>query len=715
MTSAPDMLKAALWYARRGFHVFPCHEPLFDDPHGYVCTCEPWRHSDDCKRKRPDLYLNSHQHCDRPGKHPRGVMHGKDDATTDEAQIRTWWGKYPTANIGCVPGRNGYAVLDADAYKEVFAGADMLTLAEQETPTALTGGGGSHLWYRKHEGATYSNAPGTLPAGVDVRADGGYVLLPPSLHKSGSRYAWELGYGPHEIEAQTLPQRIHDILTAATAAGSKRKATFTGAAKWDGEPTTRPPALDTWRLSADVRQLIANGAPKGNRSESDMKVCVALVRAGASDDDILAVFEHHPIGRNGKFAEGGRRYLERTAGRARDFADSHPPPAPIGPLIAALRDWLHGIDLAAFVPDEKQCANGYRTRERDLAVADAILEVFDGYGKTSGPLGLRQLRKMANLGGLATAARALECLTPWFVRPVETDGGAGDAANAYELAPELVTMAGELVRTWNTKHIGGVYPGVPSTHKTFTDYRAHDAFNATTTPITPAMVEERAAAGCPYSVKYTLTAIYRRRLTAALPGAGRTALVIVDALADAGGGLALADLVGMGGRSRFTIGRAVGRLEDLHLVTVDAGAVQLRPDWQEWLQNIVELMPTHGNGRRRIVRDALATIQSCADREAQAKESGAAAPDWCARRRERAERELQRLAPGARRAHVWQRWDRQEMNRECVMLAADLAAMGGSRADKLRMATMAGWTPEEVMQALRPSVLAQLPQLAAGD
>ena len=645
MNGAPDMLKAALWYARRGWHVFPCHEPLFNDPRGYLCTCEQWRHSDDCRTRRPDLFLGAGEHCANPGKHPRGVQHGKDDATTDEAQIKRWWAKYPTANIGCVPGRAGYAVLDADTWKDAYAGADMLTDAEQETPTTLTGRG-AHLWYKKHEGATYSNAPGTLPNGVDVRSDGGYVILPPSLHSSGRRYQWEDGYGPHEIEAQTLPQRIHDILTAATANTAKHRTSFSQSAKWDGTPSTQPPALDAWQLSADVCGLIAKGAPKGKRSEADMRVCVALVYAGAADDDILAVFEHHPIGTAGKFAEAGRRYLERTIGRARDYADSHPPPVPIGPLVAHLRGWLHSINLADFVPLEKQCANGYRTRERDLAVADAILEIFEGYGKASGPLGLRQLRRAANLGGLMTAARALECLAPWFVQPIEADGGAAaDAAHVYELSPAIVQMGAQLVRTWDTKHKGGDYPGVSCTHKTFSEYRAHDGFNATTTPITTAMIEERAAAGCPYSAKYTTTGIYRRRLAAALPGAGRTALVIVDALVEAGGSAQLGELVGLGGRSRHTIGRAVGRLADLHLVEMDGGAVTLRPDWRDWLDNITELMPTHGNGRRRLVRDAVATLQGCAEREAEAAKTGGTVPDWCARRKERAERELQRLAP----------------------------------------------------------------------
>jgi len=74
------------------------------------------------------------------------------------------------------------------------------------------------------------------------------------------------------------------------------------------------------------------------------------------------------------------------------------------------------------------------------------------------------------------------------------------------------------------------------------------------------------------------------------------------------------------------------------------------------------------------------------------------------------------IKPAKGRPQTWLRWDHKEMLREQVRLAADLAQIGGTRADKLRMATMAGWTPNEVMQAMRPTVLAQLPQMAAtGD
>jgi len=315
---------------------------------------------------------------------------------------------------------------------------------------------------------------------------------------------------------------------------------------------------------------------------------------------------------------------------------------PLEHVIAVLQYYVHTINFADHVPAEKQAANGYRTREPDLAIADAILETFAGYGKLNGPLGLRQLRRAANLGGLATTHRALDRLTPWLVRPVETKGAA-DAANVYEVSPELIA---QLLRTWNTTHTPPpVDTGVPSTQQIYSEYRAADPFSATTAPITPQDIADRETAGRPYSERYQLTGIYKRRLQAALSGAGRTALVIVSALVGAGGSLPMCEIVGLGGRSKFTVSRAISRLEFLQMVTLDRTGVTLRSDWQDWLTNIAELMPTHGNGERRLVRDALRTIESCEQVEQDAKENGKAAPVWVGKRKERAEMVLKRFAP----------------------------------------------------------------------
>lgn len=359
--------------------------------------------------------------------------------------------------------------------------------------------------------------------------------------------------------------------------------------------------------------------------------------------------------------------------------------------IKEVRSYLHQIDLAQHVPIEKQCAAGYRTRERDLAVADAILEIFAGYNSFEGPLGLRQLRRLTNLGGLATVARALDCLSPWFIRPAraqDADGDvAGEAAHRYVLT---CCVDG----TPNTEEFLG--KGVPSTQHIYGEYRAHDAFNATTTPITPQMLAERAENGEPYATSYTLTAVYRRRLQAALPGAGRAALAVVAALVNAGGELRLGDLVGLGGRSKFTISRTVGRLLELDLVTVDAGAVQLRGDWQAWLEQITELMPTAGSGKRRIVRDAITTIQSCDALEAEHRQESRQLPAWVHKRREQARQQLHRLAPGYRPNGVG-RVDKQELFTTGRLVWAQILALGEVKRDEmLRMLGVAGFSAEDI-------------------
>jgi len=78
----------------------------------------------------------------------------------------------------------------------------------------------------------------------------------------------------------------------------------------------------------------------------------------------------------------------------------------------------------------------------------------------------------------------------------------------------------------------------------------------------------------------------------------------------------------------------------------------------------------------------------------------------------RAELENAGIRSARARPKQWQQWDREEMHRDQVQLAADLAAAGGSRADKIRMGLYAGHDIKEINQALRPSVLAHAAVMA---
>jgi len=124
------------------------------------------------------------------GKSPRNTG-GLTNASADVAKVAEWWRRWPDANVGIVTGPvSGYVVLDVDAP------AGLRSLAELEqrhgairTAQVLTGSGGRHLWFRNPE-EPIRNSAGVLGEGLDVRGDGGYVVVPPSIHESGNPYKW---------------------------------------------------------------------------------------------------------------------------------------------------------------------------------------------------------------------------------------------------------------------------------------------------------------------------------------------------------------------------------------------------------------------------------------------------------------------------------------------------------------------------------------------
>lgn len=168
--NTPDMLTHALAYAERGWPVFPIHTPTADG-----CSC----------RK---------SNCDRVGKHPR-ISQGRNGATTDEATIRTWWGVWPNANIGIATGHeSGLIVLDVDdGGDESLRGRELPDSVE-----SITGSGGRHIIYLRPDSPDRFRTRVKFLDGLDSRADGGYIVAPPSLHASGNRYEWEGSSDPME-------------------------------------------------------------------------------------------------------------------------------------------------------------------------------------------------------------------------------------------------------------------------------------------------------------------------------------------------------------------------------------------------------------------------------------------------------------------------------------------------------------------------------------
>ena len=132
------------------------------------------------------------------------TTHGFKDATCDPATVAAWWDATPDANIGFVPGASGLVVIDADGPvgRQSLQSAGLLS---EPTLTATTGRpeGGFHLYYRLPEGASVTASD--IGRGTTVRCHTGYVVVPPSIHPSGTRYTWDKSFrGIAELPPQAL-------------------------------------------------------------------------------------------------------------------------------------------------------------------------------------------------------------------------------------------------------------------------------------------------------------------------------------------------------------------------------------------------------------------------------------------------------------------------------------------------------------------------------
>jgi Protein of unknown function (DUF3987)/Bifunctional DNA primase/polymerase, N-terminal len=165
------------------------------------------------------------------GKEPL-TRHGFKEASTDVATIRSWWRRWPDANIG-LPIPKGLVVVDIDT-EEAF---QQLKSEDRHLPSTVTArtARGWHFWYSTDSPARPKVK--VLP-GVDIRGIDSYVVVPPSIHPSGAIYRWEIELHPGRIAP--APAWLLKLLRGAV---------------------TSPPAA---RGPVDTAKILA-GVPEGQR------------------------------------------------------------------------------------------------------------------------------------------------------------------------------------------------------------------------------------------------------------------------------------------------------------------------------------------------------------------------------------------------------------------------------------------------------------------
>jgi|SRR5579872_168145 len=152
--------------------------------------------------------------CHSPGKHPM-LKNGVLEASSNTGLIKHWFHKWPTANLALACGIDSdILVIDIDSLKGGNVSyANLATQYLQHYSYILSQtGNGFHLYFKNLEGI--KNKVG-LMEGVDIRAEGGYVLLPPSNHLSGNKYKWLRD--PFENEITPLPDKLAEFMIARSA------------------------------------------------------------------------------------------------------------------------------------------------------------------------------------------------------------------------------------------------------------------------------------------------------------------------------------------------------------------------------------------------------------------------------------------------------------------------------------------------------------------
>ena len=224
MPEIPEtLLEAALAYAAMGLPVFPCA------PRG----------------KKPI------------------TQNGFHDATADEAMIRRWWQATPQANIGMATGTpSGLIVIDIDPRHGGDESVEHLQVHHGKLPPtaeSLTGSKGRHLFFQ-HPGDRVACSQSKLAPGIDIKGDGGYVILPPSLHPNGGHYVWELSSDIGVTGPAPCPEWLAPLIRADSAAAPS------------------PPA----GTSAQ-----ANDIPEGHRNGTLARLAGGMRRNGMSREEIL--------------------------------------------------------------------------------------------------------------------------------------------------------------------------------------------------------------------------------------------------------------------------------------------------------------------------------------------------------------------------------------------------------------------------------------------
>ena len=211
-------------------------------------------------------------------------------------QVNYWFTQDPDANIGIITGKvSGIVVFDLDSpaaeeYAEEMGGFP-------DTVKVKTGKG-YHV-YMKYPDFDIGNSV-NKDLDIDIRADGGYVVAPGSIHGSGEMYDWEEGYSIDEIDPNMCTPWMMDYLEDVSKMNKKVSKKKPSVEK----PVKTVEAVENkTEVKNDYLSILQNGSREGERNATATKLIGSLFKKGIEEGIILETIRmwnqqrnHPPLG-----------------------------------------------------------------------------------------------------------------------------------------------------------------------------------------------------------------------------------------------------------------------------------------------------------------------------------------------------------------------------------------------------------------------------------
>ena len=246
-------------------------------------------------------------------------------ASTNTETIEAWWRRFSDALPGLELGRAGLVVIDADRHHVDCDGVAAFSQLGPMPPHPIvrTAGNGEHHIFT----GSLGNRRGALPAGLDVRGTGGWIVAPGAIRPDGAM--WSPTPGTPRLEEAfasgtipPLPKRIVELITW--------KPIVVSPVPLDREPETTTSRERAYALAAartNVRELADlpdHGLGHETILSKSLKMGGLVARGWIDVETVMAMFRSATIGSWSPLTASEIRSIEQTIADGLRMGQEHP-------------------------------------------------------------------------------------------------------------------------------------------------------------------------------------------------------------------------------------------------------------------------------------------------------------------------------------------------------------------------------------------------------